>query len=169
MSDETESLKSVSRSREGNQPKQSAGKLLACFAVMMVLVAGLHISDFRNRASFDSYVDMTGVGDRTLFLDGDEDGHPDDLGREVCRFDGRVLYRQARTTKTRDDLDMVRVGRTDDGKYALYQPRVDDRKSREVNVEIVDDLPTYYLRTGDQSLEGKGRYLHIGTQKYPQP
>ncbi len=169
MSDETESLGSASRNRGGNQPKQSAGKLLACFAVVMVLVAGLHIADYQNRASIDSYVDMTGVGDRSLFVDGDGDGHPDDLWREVCRFEGRLLYRQARTTKTHDDLDMVRIGRTDDGKYALYQQRLGDRKSRELDVEVVDDLPTYYLRTGDQSLEGKGRYLQIGTQKYPQP
>lgn len=171
MSDETVSLDSASRSRgaEGNQPKQSAGKLLACFAVAMAVVAGLHVSDYLNRASFDSYVDVTGVGDRSLFADGDGDGHPDDLWREVCRFEGRVLYRQARTTKMHDDLDMVRVGRTDDGKYALYQPRLGDRRSREVEVEIVDDLPTYYLRTGDLSLEGRGRYLHIGTQKYPKP
>lgn len=169
MSENSELLDSVSRSREGNQPKQSAGKLLACFAVVMVLVAGVYFADHRNRAVLENFVDTTGVGDRSLFVDGDGDGHPDDLWREVCRFEGRVLYRQVRTTKVYEDLQMVRVGRTDGGKYALYQRRSGDRKSPEVEVEMVDGLPTYYLRTGDLSLEGRGRYLHIGSQKYAKP
>ena len=156
-----------SRRSEGNSPKQSAGKFLAFFAVVMVGVAAMQVNDFSQRAELDGYEETTGVGDRRLFTDGDGDGHPDDLWREVCRFNSRVLYRQARTTKSYRDLSMVRVGQTDDGSYVLYQKRKGDRKSRELEVEMVDDLPTYYLRTGDESLEGKGRYLHIGAQKYP--
>ncbi|QQL46297.1 hypothetical protein [Sulfuriroseicoccus oceanibius] len=157
---------------ENNQPRQSSGKVLAFFAVVMMVVAGLRLADSMHRTEVEEFVSTTGVGDLELFSQGDKEANLDDLWREVCRFDGEPLFRRARKPKRFNDLDMLRVGRTDDGKYWLYQP-VSDKEGDKYNPvpdpAEEDGAPTYYLRTGDQSIDGKGRYLQVGMQKYRAP
>lgn len=156
-------------SAENNMPRQSAGKVLAVFAVVMVVVAGLRVADSMNRSELEEYVSTTGVGDVELFVDGDERAHPDDLWREVCRFDGEPLFRRGRKPKRFHDLSMLRVGRTDDGGHWLYQPRTGEKGSVTPDPGPEDGMPTYYLKTGDESIDGKGRYLQLGARKYRAP
>lgn len=112
----------MSTPTERNHRRTTPFRYLAAMAALMVASAAIAVVEKNRRASEETTVLPTALGDKAWHPSGVDRMPPELLGLPLAHFQGKPLYPQARVAREMRADAMTRVGTTDSGAFGVFAP-----------------------------------------------